>query len=248
MRFLVAVFLLALAGHPQAQAQDQAPSKFRPYVTADVGLGKLLDVDTDEDDPEAVQDMSEDLSHPLVLSVSGGFLQQENHLGVGVFYLMQDSKAEMDGTVPFLPGVTLSSVEQEVSIRIFGAQLVALPPVGPNVRLRGEFGMGHAKIQEKIRIALSGYEEGQYLVARNKTTVDYSGLALQVGAGLDVMVTPGFGIGAKAVLVRGEASVDDAESTTTIDGYSESGRPNTSNFDDVDFSSINGSLGVRILF
>lgn len=246
MRFLVAVFLLALAGH--AQAQDQTPSRFRPYVTADVGLGKLLDVETDEDDPEAVQDMSEDLSRPLVLSVSGGFLQQEKHLGVGVFYLLQDSKAEMDGTVPFLSGVTLSSAEQEVSIRIFGAQLVALPPLGPNVRLRGEFGMGHAKIEQKFHLALSGYEEGQLLVLRNKTTVDYSGLAFQVGAGLDIMITPGFGIGAKAVLIRGEASLDDAESTTTVDGYSETNRPDSDNFDDVDFSSINGSLGVRILF
>lgn len=248
MRFSLALAALAFAG--SLHAQEETSSRFRPYITADLGIGKLLDVeeDEDEDDPEQIQDMKDDLARPLFLSASGGLLLRENHIGFGAFYVKQSSKSTMEGEIPFISGVTLTSAEQGISIDIIGAQVVALPPVGSKAHLRGEFGLGKANLEQTVDLTMSGYDAGRLIELRNRTTIDYSGVALLVGAGLDVLFTPHFGIGAKVVLIRGEASVDDAEAKITVDGSSQTTSADTEKLDDADFSSINASIGLRLLF
>lgn len=245
MRFSFALAALAFAG--SLHAQEESSSRFRPYLTADLGIGNLLDVKSEKDDPEFVQDMEDDLAVATTLSVSFGILHPEKPFGLGGFYLNQSSRAENDTELLPGSGSAMVSADQKIDISIIGAQLVALPHLGQSVRLRGELGLGRASVQDFAELTI-GDPAGAGRSVTSRVETDYSGLAFVVGAGLDLMLTPRFGIGAKTLLVIGEASVDDVKADVSTSGSQQEVKMDKGDFADADFSSTNVSLGLRFLF
>lgn len=239
MRSAASLVILAFAGTSLGQAS--APRTVQPYLTGDVGFGKLSNFDADKDTSKGAGDWGKGVSMPLFLTASGGILLGTHHIGLGGFYLHHISGASLKGAYKTARGQPISSAEHRLGVSILGAQLVALPPLGSKVNLRVELGLGHADVENEIKVKMMPD-------AQEKTRVLQDAMAVVVGTGLDVMVEPHLGVGAKVVHVSGVASGGKARTEIWVDQSKESVEFQTEGMGDFDFSSFHASFGIRMLF
>lgn len=219
----------------------------RPYLRADFGMAKFLDVDASEDGaPPEFDALSEDLEKATEFSGAIGLMNSEGKFGLGLFYQRDASEGTLSGSFD-LEGGTLTRTDLAIASNLVGLQGVASIPLGKYFGFRAEAGIGKVFATQTMKLDMIVPTNQGDVFASGESTIDFGGFAFAAGIGLDLWVSPKFAIGGMATMVRGSAAPTSGKETVTAYGQTNKIEVDLDDYEDSDISSIGLSLGIRIV-
>lgn len=226
-------------------AQDPQTNQLVPFATADFGVGKFQEVDIDEDSPPALKGLQDDIESAKHFAFSAGLRGAETGMGLALFYRREWSEGETSTPMP-MTEYTVTHTELGVHTNVFGLQGIAILPLSEHLFFRGEVGFGRATATETMDLDIRVLDpDGNYDVS-SIGTMEYSGVAFLLGAGIDAMFNRHFGVGAKVGYLRGTVSPESYKITATSGGQSRTQTMDEDDVEDTDISSFGLSAGIRL--
>jgi hypothetical protein len=239
----IALACTVLGAHVTTHAQE-APN-LHPYLRADIGLGRFLDVEEDEDAPEEFNKVTDDLEKPMEFSIAAGILGSGGRFGIGMFYQRDASEGSTSAPIA-IDGGSITSIEASLVSHLYGAQFVGIAPIGEHLDFRGEVGLAKASCTQTIDLDMLIPTSQGTIPGSGKTTFDYAGVAFVAGLGLDFKLTPHVAIGGFARMVQGRATPEEGTTKVTVEGQTMSRKLDLDDEEDSDISSISLSLALRL--
>lgn len=234
----------ALLGAQFTTHAQEAPS-LRPFLRADIGLGRFLEVEEDEDAPEEFNKLTDDLEKPMEFSIAAGLLGSEGRFGIGLFYQRDASEGSTSAPIA-IDGGSITSVDASIVSHLYGAQFVGIAPLGGLLDFRGEVGLAKASSTQVIDLDMMVPTSQGTIPGSGKSTIDLAGVAFVAGVGLDLKLTPHVAIGGFARMVQGRATPEEGTTKVTVEGQTMSRKLDLDDEDDADISSISLSLALRL--
>mgnify|MGYP000946473059 CR=1 FL=1 len=241
----IATFLPALLA-----AQDG--TSFHPYVRADIGFARYLEIDVDSDDLEEFESVADDLESAMEFSLAGGLTGPQKTIGFGLVFQRDASEGESSANSSSgQEDESISNISATVTSTLVGAQVLFLHELSPKILLRGEIGLAKATTEQTLDIEGVVNTGTSYIPLTLETTVEGEGVAFLTSAGLDVRLTPNVSVGAMLNLVSGKSTPKSGEVTMSAMGESQTEDLSDEDMDEIgdqDISSFGLTGGVRVLF
>lgn len=234
--------ICAIATLLPALLAAQEGTGYHPYLRADLGFGRYMEVDVADEDLDVIED---DLKSPIELSFAGGVMGPQKIIGFGLVLQADAAVAKARSTSDD------TEVEATLSSGLFGAQMLLRREITPTIAFRGELGLAMAVATQEMEMTGTVSTGTSAVPASVKMTIESEGVALLAAGGLDFQLTPRFSLGVMLNLVSGSATPESATMEMKANGESETRTADSEDLDeldDQDISSIALTGGVRFLF
>jgi hypothetical protein len=109
-----------------------------------------------------------------------------------------------------------------------------------------EFGIGKATETNEVEFAGVGDDGTSQIPVTGSATITGDGVAVMIGTGLDMMITPSVGFGASGRWIKGEADNATMDMTMTIGGQTMSQKREIDEASQINMFSVGG--GLRLVF
>lgn len=229
----------------QIAAQAQESSGLRPYLRADIGVGRFLEIEEDEEAPEEFDAVTDGLKKATEFSVAAGILNSEGRYGLGLFYLRDASEGTLSKSFS-LEGGSVTRIDATLVSQLFGLQGIVIAPLGPVVDFRGEVGLAKASGTQEIDMDMMVQTGSGLIPASGLTTLEFDGVAFTTGLGLDFKLNAHFAIGGMARLVRGNLTPSNGNIVVSVQGQSQEQKMDMDDQEDADISSVSLSACLRL--